>query len=97
MADVVKRLEDKHLLKTSQGAEIVDLSAYNLNPALIKKSDGATLYMTRDLAAAIFRKEHYHFVQSLYVVGNEQRDSTRTRGLIAFCGRLRLTRRLKWL
>lgn len=74
MADVVKRLEDKHLLKTSQGAEIVDLSAYNLNPALIKKSDGATLYMTRDLAAAIFRKEHYHFVQSLYVVGNEQRE-----------------------
>ena len=74
MDSVVKTLEDKHLLKTSQGAEIVDLSKYNLNPALIKKSDGATLYMTRDLAAAIFRKEHYHFVQSLYVVGNEQRE-----------------------
>ncbi|MDG3060528.1 arginine--tRNA ligase [Lacticaseibacillus casei] len=74
MDSVVKTLEDKHLLKTSQGAEIVDLSKYNLNPALIKKSDGATLYMTRDLAAAIFRKNHYHFVQSLYVVGNEQRE-----------------------
>ncbi|RXT59329.1 arginine--tRNA ligase [Lacticaseibacillus chiayiensis] len=74
MASVVKTLESKHLLKTSQGAEIVDLSKYNLNPALIKKSDGATLYMTRDLAAAIFRKNHYHFVQSLYVVGNEQRE-----------------------
>lgn len=74
MAEVVQMLEDKNLLKKSQGAEIVDLSAYNLNPALIKKSDGATLYITRDLAAAIYRKRTYHFVQSLYVVGNEQRD-----------------------
>lgn len=74
MAEVVQMLEDKHLLQESQGAEIVDLSKYDLNPALIKKSDGATLYITRDLAAAIYRKRTYHFVQSLYVVGNEQRD-----------------------
>ncbi|ANK62688.1 arginine--tRNA ligase [Loigolactobacillus backii] len=74
MAEVVQLLEDKNLLKESQGAEIVDLSAYDLNPALIKKSDGATLYITRDLAAAIYRKRTYDFVQSVYVVGNEQRD-----------------------
>ncbi|WP_056949814.1 arginine--tRNA ligase [Lacticaseibacillus nasuensis] len=74
MDAVVAELTDKHLLHESQGAEIVDLSQYDLNPALIKKSDGATLYMTRDLAAAIYRHDHYDFVQSLYVVGNEQRE-----------------------
>ncbi|MBW4802779.1 arginine--tRNA ligase [Loigolactobacillus coryniformis] len=74
MAEVVQMLADKKLLKESRGAEIVDLSAYDLNPALIKKSDGATLYITRDLAAAIYRQRTYKFVQSLYVVGNEQRD-----------------------
>ncbi len=74
MDGVVNELEDKHLLKSSQGAEIVDLEKYDLNPALIKKSDGATLYMTRDLAAAFYRHNEYNFVQSLYVVGNEQRE-----------------------
>lgn len=74
MAAVIQELQDKHLLKESQGAEIVDLSKYGLNPALIKKSDGATLYMTRDLAAAFYRHATYDFVQSLYVVGNEQRE-----------------------
>ncbi len=72
MDKVVTLLEEKHLLKLDQGAEIVDLSAYDLNPALIKKSDGATLYITRDLAAAIYRKETYNFAKSIYVVGNEQ-------------------------
>ncbi|WP_071131020.1 arginine--tRNA ligase [Enterococcus timonensis] len=72
MDAVIDLLEEKHLLKTDQGAEIVDLSKYDLNPALIKKSDGATLYITRDLAAAIYRKETYNFAKSLYVVGNEQ-------------------------
>lgn len=72
MDEVVAMLEEKHLLKEDQGAEIVDLSSYDLNPALIKKSDGATLYITRDLAAAIYRKRTYNFVKSLYVVGNEQ-------------------------
>lgn len=74
MDAVVETIEAKGLLQESRGAEIVDLSAYNLNPALIKKSDGATLYMTRDLAAAIYRHDTYHFVQSLYVVGGEQRE-----------------------
>lgn len=72
MAEIVTLLEEKHLLTENQGAEIVDLSAYDLNPALIKKSDGATLYITRDLAAALYRKRTYNFAKSLYVVGNEQ-------------------------
>jgi len=76
MAKVVDVLEEKGLLVSSQGAKIVDLSAINssLTPAMIKRSDGATLYMTRDLAAAIYRKETYHFSKSLYVVGGEQRE-----------------------
>ena len=72
MDEIVELLEEKHLLNEDKGAEIVDLSAYDLNPALIKKSDGATLYITRDLAAALYRKRTYDFKQSLYVVGNEQ-------------------------
>lgn len=72
MDEIFKLLEEKHLLNEDKGAEIVDLSAYDLNPALIKKSDGATLYITRDLAAALYRKRTYDFKQSLYVVGNEQ-------------------------
>ncbi|CUW06003.1 Arginyl-tRNA synthetase [Leuconostoc gelidum subsp. gasicomitatum] len=76
MAKVVDILEEKGLLVSSQGAKIVDLSAINssLTPAMIKRSDGATLYMTRDLAAAVYRKETYHFSKSLYVVGGEQRE-----------------------
>ena len=76
MAKVVDVLEEKGLLVSSQDAKIVDLSAINssLTPAMIKRSDGATLYMTRDLAAAIYRKETYHFSKSLYVVGGEQRE-----------------------
>lgn len=72
MDEVVELLEEKHLLTTDQGATIVDLEKYGLNPALIKKKDGATLYITRDLAAAIYRKRTYDFALSLYVVGNEQ-------------------------
>ncbi|MHC5267585.1 arginine--tRNA ligase [Enterococcus sp. LJL98] len=72
MLEVVELLEEKHLLTESQGAEIVDLTSYDLNPALIRKSDGATLYITRDMAAALYRKRHYAFAKSLYVVGNEQ-------------------------
>ncbi|WP_225743943.1 arginine--tRNA ligase [Marinilactibacillus sp. Marseille-P9653] len=72
MDSVVSLLDKKNLLTLNQGAHIVDLEKYNLNPALIKKSDGATLYMTRDLAAALYRKENYDFSQALYVVGQEQ-------------------------
>lgn len=72
MDQAVALLEEKNLLETNEGAEIVDLEKYNLNPALIRKSDGATLYITRDLASALYRKKEYDFAQALYVVGNEQ-------------------------
>ncbi|MCM3512347.1 MAG: arginyl-tRNA synthetase [Carnobacterium sp.] len=72
MQEVVDLLEEKNVLTVNDGATIVDLEKYNLNPALIKKSDGATLYITRDLAAAIYRKRTYDFALSLYAVGNEQ-------------------------
>ncbi|WP_027109031.1 arginine--tRNA ligase [Lacticigenium naphthae] len=72
MDKVIDLLEEKNLLSVNRGAHIVDLDKYNLNPALIKKSDGATLYITRDLAAAFYRKENYNFAHSLYVVGQEQ-------------------------
>lgn len=69
---VVDMLEDANLLKVDNGATIVDLEKYDLPPALIKKSDGATLYMTRDLAAADYRKNTYDFAKCIYVVGMEQ-------------------------
>lgn len=72
MQEVMDLLEEKNILTVNDGATIVDLEKYNLNPALIKKSDGATLYITRDLAAAIYRKRTYDFAMSLYAVGNEQ-------------------------
>jgi arginyl-tRNA synthetase len=72
MEPVVKMLEEKGLLVESDQAMVVELPDEELPPCLIKKSDGATLYATRDLAAAIYRKENYNFVQSLYVVGHEQ-------------------------
>ncbi|MDR0199699.1 MAG: arginine--tRNA ligase [Streptococcaceae bacterium] len=73
MDAVLEELEEKGLLIESQGATIVELGE-GKNPALIKKSDGATLYITRDLAAAIYRKTTYDFAKSLYVVGNEQSE-----------------------
>ena len=69
---VADMLEDANLLKVDNGATIVDLEKYDLPPALIKKSDGATLYMTRDLAAANYRKNTYDFAKCIYVVGMEQ-------------------------
>lgn len=72
MGEGIQILEDKGLLKESKGAQIVDLESYNLPPALIMKTDGATLYITRDMATALYRKRNYDFVKSLYVVGQEQ-------------------------
>ena len=69
---VVRELEEKGLLKDSDGARIVDLEPYDMPPYLILKSDGATLYATRDIAAAIYRKETYHFDRSLYIVAYQQ-------------------------
>jgi arginyl-tRNA synthetase len=72
MDAVADDLEKKGLLHESRGALVVNLDKYNLNPALIKKTDGATLYITRDLATAVYRKATFDFVKSLYVVGAEQ-------------------------
>ena len=72
MPGVLKVMEEKGLLKESKGAEIVDLEPYGMPPALIRKSDGSTLYITRDIAAAIYRKKHYDFYKNIYVVGAQQ-------------------------
>jgi arginyl-tRNA synthetase len=72
MESMVERLRTGHLLQESQGAEVVDLSPYDMPPALIRKSDGSTLYITRDLAAALYRREQYGFDRCLYVVDNGQ-------------------------
>lgn len=73
MDRVVELLEQKGLLTESQGALVVTLDEFDMPPCLIKKSDGATLYATRDLAAALYRHEQYDFAKALYVVGGEQR------------------------
>ena len=77
MDEGVKILEDKGLLKESKGASIVELDDVNLPPAMIKKSDGATLYITRDIATAIYRARTYNFVKNIYAVGQEQSNHFR--------------------
>ncbi|MBP2027027.1 arginyl-tRNA synthetase [Acetoanaerobium pronyense] len=72
MPKVLDLMEEKGVLVDSQGAKIVDLEEYSMPPALIKKKDGSTLYITRDLAAAIYRKETYDFYKNIYVVGSQQ-------------------------
>ena len=72
MQPIVDTLREKGLLKEDQGAQIVDLEPYGMPPALILRSDGATLYITRDLAAAKYRMDTYHFDRSLYVVAYQQ-------------------------
>ena len=72
MGRVIEELEEKGLLKESEGAKIVDLEEYDMPPALIQKKDGSTLYITRDIAAAIYRKEHYDFYKNIYVVASQQ-------------------------
>ncbi len=72
MQPVVDELKEKGLLKESEGAQIVDLEPYGMPPCLILRSDGASLYATRDLAAAIYRKNTYDFDKCLYVVAYQQ-------------------------
>lgn len=67
-----KELLDKGLLQESKGAQVVDLEEYKLGTALIKKSDGSSLYITRDIAAAVYRKENYDFYKNIYVVATQQ-------------------------
>ncbi|MCT4611781.1 MAG: arginine--tRNA ligase [Clostridia bacterium] len=74
MPAVLKELREKKIVKEDNGAEIVDFESFgeNLPTALITKSDGSSLYITRDMAAAIYRKNTYKFEKNIYVVGSEQ-------------------------
>lgn len=72
LTDIVDMLKEKQLLTESQNAVIVDLDAHDMPPCLIQKSDGASLYATRDIAAAVYRNREFGFDVALYVVGAEQ-------------------------
>lgn len=69
---LVEELKNKGLLKESQGANIIDLSEYDMPPCLITKSDGGSIYHSRDIAAILYRKDNYGFDKCLYVTGVEQ-------------------------
>ncbi len=71
--DVIRLVQEKEVATESEGALIVDLEKYGLPPAMLRKKDGATLYLTRDLAAAQYRHRKFKFVKALYVVGAEQK------------------------
>ncbi len=68
----LQMLEQKGIIVESQGAKVVDLSHYNMPPCLLVKSDGSSLYATRDIAAAMWRKQEYDFYKCLYVVAYQQ-------------------------
>ena len=68
----VQKLRDMNLLKIDDGASIVDLEEYNMPPCLILKRDGSTLYPTRDIAAAVYRKHTYNFDKAIYVTSAGQ-------------------------
>ena len=72
MPAVVEELRQKNLMRIDDGASIVDLEAYGMPPCLILKKDGSTLYPTRDIAAAIYRKQTYHFDKCIYVTSAGQ-------------------------
>ena len=72
MAEPLQMLRDKGLVTESQGAQVVDLHDYGMPPCLLVKSDGSSLYATRDIAAAIWRKQEYDFDKCLYVVAYQQ-------------------------
>jgi arginyl-tRNA synthetase len=72
MPEVLEEMKEKGIVKESEGALIVDLEEYGMPPALIMKKDGSTLYTTRDIAAALYRKKHYDFHKNLYVVASQQ-------------------------
>lgn len=72
MGPVIKELTDKGLLVESEGAMVVNLDEYDMPPCIILRSDGASLYATRDIAAAMYRKQTYDFDKCLYVVAYQQ-------------------------
>ena len=69
---LVEKLKEEDLLVESQGAKVIDLEKYNMPPCLITKSDGGSIYHSRDIAAILYRKEQYDFEKCLYVTGLEQ-------------------------
>lgn len=73
MQPVIEELKEKGLIKVSDGAQIVELEDYNMPPCLITKKDGSTLYATRDITAALYRKKTYDFEKCIYVTGLEQK------------------------
>ena len=70
--DVIEELKEKNLLVESDGAQIIDLSQFDLPPSIIIKSNGSSAYVTRDIATAINRKKEYNFDENLYVVATQQ-------------------------
>ena len=70
--EVAEMLKNKGLLVESEGAQVVDLEEYGVPPCIILKSDGTTIYATRDIAAILYRYENYHFDKNIYVVGTPQ-------------------------
>ncbi|MBQ7016063.1 MAG: arginine--tRNA ligase [Firmicutes bacterium] len=70
--ELISILKEKNLLQESEGAQIVDLSEENMPPCIVLKKDGSTLYATRDIAAAMYRKNTYDFDKCLYITGMEQ-------------------------
>lgn len=73
MPAILEELREKKIVKKDDGAEIVDLEEYGMPPCLITKRDGSSLYVTRDIAAAVYRKKTYDFKKNIYVVGAEQK------------------------
>lgn len=71
--DTIKRIKEKGLSRVSEEALIIDLEPYNMPPCLLRKRDDATLYATRDIAAAEYRMRTYSFDKMIYVVGAEQK------------------------
>ncbi len=71
---VVEDLKEKNLLIESEGAQVVDLEEFNLNPCLILKRDGSTIYASRDIASILYRDREYHFDKNIYVVGIPQKN-----------------------
>ncbi len=72
MPEVVEIMRAKHILEESDGAQVVRFEDDNMPPCIILKSDGSTIYATRDIAAAVYRKRHYDFFKNIYVVGTPQ-------------------------
>ena len=70
--EILEELKEKNLLVESEGAQIIDLSAYDMPPSIVIKSNGSSAYITRDIATAIVRKKEYNFDENLYVVATQQ-------------------------